>query len=117
MRETPALGRGAAATGWRAKLGNCGGAVAQAQQRGRGAAVLRRLVDDAEQRAGASQRLAEALLVAFEGIEAAAQHEGQLILQDVAGGPQFAAEAQAAAQQTGLAVGASVAELGKVQRD
>src|SRR5260221_289342 len=51
----------------------------------RGPAVADRLVDHAEQGAGLVQRLAEALLLAVEGIEAAAQQEGQLIEEHRAG--------------------------------
>jgi hypothetical protein len=57
------------------------------------------------------------LTVVAEGIETAAQHEGQLVLQHAAGGAQFAGIAQPPAQQAGLAIGAAVAELGEVQDD
>src|SRR5258708_29301976 len=62
----------------------------QPQLRGGSAAILGRLVDDAEQGARPGQRLAESFLVALEGIEAAAQHEGQLGLQDAADRAQLA---------------------------
>ena len=50
-------------------------------------------------------------------VEAAAQHERQLVLQDAAGGAQFAGVAEAAAQQAGLAIRPAVAELGEVEHD
>src|SRR5260370_6123172 len=92
-------------------------AALQPQLRGGGAAVLGRLVDDAEQRTRPGQRLAEALLVALEGVEAAAQHERQLVLQHAAGGAQLALIAVTLAQQARLAVGAAVAELGGIEHD
>ena len=88
-----------------------------AQQRGGHATVLGRLVNDAEQLARLRQSLAKAILLALEGVEAAAQHERELILQHVPNGAQLALVAQPAAQQTRLAVGSAIAELGEVQRD
>jgi hypothetical protein len=93
------------------------GAAAQAQQAGRDAAVFRALIDHAEQAAGPRQRRTEARLVALEGIEAAAQHERQLVEQHLAGGAQFARVAQPAAQGAGLAVGAAVGEFREMQHD
>src|SRR5580700_7823350 len=92
-----------------------GGGMFEAQQRGRAAAILGGLIDDTEQGPCPGERLAKTLLLAFEGIETAAQHERRLILQDVAGGAQLALIAQPLAQQARLAVGATVAELGEVQ--
>src|SRR2546427_350220 len=50
-------------------------------------------------------------------VEAAALHLHQLVDQHVAGGADFALEAQALAQQAGLAEGAAIGELGKVEVD
>src|ERR1700738_710963 len=56
-------------------------AYAHLEPRGRRAAILGALIDDAEQRASPRQRGTEARLVALEGIEAAAQQERQLVLE------------------------------------
>ena len=92
-------------------------APAQSQERSGRPVVLGGLVNHAEQRAGLGQGLLETLLVAFEGVEAAAQHERQLVLQHATGGPELAGVSQPAAQQARLAVGPAVAELGEVEDD
>ena len=48
-------------------------------------------------------------------VKASARHLHHLVHQHISGGPNFAFEAQTAAQQEGLAISAAIGELGEVQ--
>ena len=88
----------------------------QAPPQRRQTAVGTRLIDYREARNRFGERPRVGRLFYLEGIKAGAQQKLELIAQDVAGGAQLAAEAEAFAQQARLAVGAAVAEFREHQR-
>src|ERR1700683_124873 len=74
------------------------------------ATIAGRLVEHRVALDGIGERLGVAFLLDFVGVESGAQHEHELVAQDLPGGAQFAAKAMALPQQPRLAVGSAIAE-------
>ena len=97
-------------------FGTCVAALHPPPQR-RHAAVGAGLIIHAVARQNLGEHPRVGRLLDVEGIEAGAHEKMELVAQHVAGGAQRAAEAVGLAQLPRLAIGAAVAEFGKVERD
>src|SRR5258707_1376935 len=83
----------------------------------RDTAVASRLIKYRVALGGSGKCFRVAVLFHLKGIEPGAQHEHELVAQNLTGGAQFAPIAMAFPQQPRLAVGTAIAEARKHQRD
>src|SRR5271166_5932838 len=90
-------------------------ARARAQVADRRFAVGRRLIDERHFAHRAREFGEREIFANLERVETDARHESDLVVEEMAGRPNFAFEAQPRAQHARPGKGASVAELGKFQ--
>lgn len=76
------------------------------------ASIAGRLVEHRIAPGGSGKRRCVAILGDLKSVEAGAQHEHELVAQDLTSGAEFAFEVMTLAQQSRLAIGAAVAEDG-----